>query len=151
MRWMMVFLGACAMTGCGAVVHSTIEQMAPPQRSVWIASQNTDTLCGIYRSPAASRTTQLMLETTLQGRRLSHCGGLSVGSVSRGLRGTHSFSRAGIGGVLTNDRDCTDFTSASDAQQFFLARGGPALDRHHLDPDGDGLACNWAQVIGGGA
>ena len=41
------------------------------------------------------------------------------------------------------DRDCSDFTSAAAAQKFFLTSGGPVRDRHGLDRDGDGLACEW--------
>ena len=39
------------------------------------------------------------------------------------------------------DRDCGDFPSHAQAQAFYLAAGGPATDRHGLDSDGDGLAC----------
>jgi endonuclease YncB( thermonuclease family) len=37
------------------------------------------------------------------------------------------------------DRDCSDFTTQSEAQRFFEAEG-PG-DRHRLDADGDGWAC----------
>lgn len=39
------------------------------------------------------------------------------------------------------DRDCADFTCQGEAQAFFIANGGPALDPHGLDGDGDGIAC----------
>ena len=39
------------------------------------------------------------------------------------------------------DRNCGDFSSWWDAQNFFLASGGPAIDRHRLDSNGDGTAC----------
>ncbi|HKP52687.1 MAG TPA: excalibur calcium-binding domain-containing protein [Chloroflexia bacterium] len=39
------------------------------------------------------------------------------------------------------DRDCSDFATHEQAQCFFLAAGGPATDRHRLDGDGDGEAC----------
>ena len=39
------------------------------------------------------------------------------------------------------DRDCSDFGSQAAAQSFFLNNGGPGRDRHGLDPDGDGVAC----------
>lgn len=39
------------------------------------------------------------------------------------------------------DRDCGDFTTHQEAQAFFLAGGGPGRDRHRLDGDGDGIAC----------
>ena len=39
------------------------------------------------------------------------------------------------------DRDCSDFGSQAAAQSFFLNNGGPGRDRHGLDPDDDGVAC----------
>lgn len=40
---------------------------------------------------------------------------------------------------LTPDRDCSDFRSQREAQKFFDAnRPG---DRHRLDRDNDGIAC----------
>lgn len=42
------------------------------------------------------------------------------------------------------DRDCADFSSQAEAQAFFEANGGPSQDRHGLDPDGDGVACEAA-------
>lgn len=40
-------------------------------------------------------------------------------------------------------RNCSKYASADQAQQDFLARGGPQKDRQGLDPDGDGFACGW--------
>ena len=39
------------------------------------------------------------------------------------------------------DRDCGDFDHWQDAQDFYLAEGGPESDPHKLDGDGDGIAC----------
>ncbi|MYH40647.1 MAG: excalibur calcium-binding domain-containing protein [Chloroflexi bacterium] len=39
------------------------------------------------------------------------------------------------------DRNCSDFTSWEDAQTFYEKAGGPEEDRHRLDHDGDGVAC----------
>jgi hypothetical protein len=39
------------------------------------------------------------------------------------------------------DRNCSDFATWEEAQSFFLANGGPALDPHGLDADSDGIAC----------
>ena len=39
------------------------------------------------------------------------------------------------------DRNCEDFSLWWDAQNFFLASGGPVLDPHRLDQNGDGTAC----------
>lgn len=39
------------------------------------------------------------------------------------------------------DRDCSDFATQREAQAFFEAAGGPEVDPHRLDGDGNGLAC----------
>ena len=39
------------------------------------------------------------------------------------------------------DRNCSDFATWSQAQAFYAAAGGPASDRHRLDRDGNGIAC----------
>lgn len=40
------------------------------------------------------------------------------------------------------DKDCSDFKQWIGAQDFFIAAGGPAEDRHRLDGNKDGIACN---------
>ena len=39
------------------------------------------------------------------------------------------------------DRNCGDFTNWSQAQDSYLAAGGPDNDPHGLDRDSDGIAC----------
>ena len=39
------------------------------------------------------------------------------------------------------DRNCSDFDTWDEAQQFFLAAGGPTEDPHRLDRNSDGVAC----------
>ncbi len=41
----------------------------------------------------------------------------------------------------TGDMDCSDFSSQSEAQDFFESEGGPDEDYHNLDRDGDGYVC----------
>jgi len=48
---------------------------------------------------------------------------------------------AGAAADLTADRDCEDFPTQAEAQAFYEAAGGPQLDLHRLDVDGDGVAC----------
>lgn len=47
-------------------------------------------------------------------------------------------SRTPISG---GDRDCGDFRTHAEAQAFYEKEGGPAVDPHKLDQDGDGTAC----------
>ena len=39
------------------------------------------------------------------------------------------------------DMDCEDFSTWTDAQAFYESAGGPSDDPHHLDRDGEGIAC----------
>lgn len=39
------------------------------------------------------------------------------------------------------DRDCSDFATHAEAQAFYEAAGGPEVDPHRLDRDGNGIAC----------
>ena len=39
------------------------------------------------------------------------------------------------------DFNCSDFTTWREAQDFYVAEGGPSEDPHQLDRDGDGTAC----------
>lgn len=39
------------------------------------------------------------------------------------------------------DRNCSDFDTWSEAQEFYLAAGGPGEDPHRLDRNSDGVAC----------
>ena len=41
----------------------------------------------------------------------------------------------------TQERNCSDFGTWSEAQAFFKSEGGPDSDPHRLDRDGDGIAC----------
>jgi hypothetical protein len=39
------------------------------------------------------------------------------------------------------DKDCADFKSWRQAQNFYKKHGGPKKDPHRLDADRDGIAC----------
>ena len=39
------------------------------------------------------------------------------------------------------DRNCSDFETWQEAQDFFISEGGPSLDPHRLDGDGNEIAC----------
>ena len=56
--------------------------------------------------------------------------------------GVQMYKRSGIG-VRSADSACAKFSSPDQAQQEFLAKGGPDRDRMGVDPDGDGFACSW--------
>ncbi|MBL9049174.1 MAG: hypothetical protein JNK19_03575 [Tabrizicola sp.] len=56
--------------------------------------------------------------------------------------GVQMYKRSGIGLRDVNSA-CAKFASPDQAQQEFLAKGGPERDRMGVDPDGDGFACAW--------
>ncbi|QNK47577.1 hypothetical protein H7F28_20165 [Brevibacterium sp. PAMC23299] len=41
------------------------------------------------------------------------------------------------------DLNCGDFATPADAQEVYIAAGGPGSDPHDLDRDNDGNACDW--------
>ncbi len=43
--------------------------------------------------------------------------------------------------VSAADKDCSDFSSWRQAQNFYKKHGGPRYDPHRLDADRDGIAC----------
>ena len=42
---------------------------------------------------------------------------------------------------VSEDYDCSYFSTQEEAQEFFESEGGPRTDYHNLDSDGDGVAC----------
>lgn len=51
---------------------------------------------------------------------------------------------------LGPDRDCGDFRTWAEAQDFYEAAGGPERDPHRLDGDGNGIACESLPGAPGG-
>lgn len=43
--------------------------------------------------------------------------------------------------VAKTDRNCSDFATRREAQEFYERQGGPMIDPHDLDRDHDGVAC----------
>jgi len=73
----------------------------------------------------------------------STCGGnpdLPVGGGGESGRGADGSGSSG-GAPSTGDKDCADFSSHSEAQDYFESKGGPASAPDRLDGDNDGLAC----------
>ena len=56
--------------------------------------------------------------------------------------GVQMYKRSGLS-VRSADAACAKYASSDQAQQDFLAKGGPDRDRRSVDPDGDGFACSW--------
>lgn len=43
--------------------------------------------------------------------------------------------------ATAGDKDCSDFRTWRQAQNFYKKHGGPRRDPHRLDADRDGIAC----------
>jgi Excalibur calcium-binding domain len=43
--------------------------------------------------------------------------------------------------ATAGDKDCSDFSTWKQAQNFYKRHGGPRYDPHRLDADHDGIAC----------
>ena len=56
--------------------------------------------------------------------------------------GTQMYKRSGMR-LKSPEAACLKFASDVEAQEAFLASGGPERDRKGVDPDGDGYACGW--------
>ncbi len=56
--------------------------------------------------------------------------------------GVQMYKRSGLS-VRSAESACAKYSAPDQAQQDFLAKGGPDRDRMGVDPDGDGFACAW--------
>lgn len=63
----------------------------------------------------------------------SSCGA----SETKSVQGPSSQKSSPVAG----DKDCSDFATQKEAQEFFVFQGGPSSDPHKLDQDKDGVAC----------
>lgn len=87
-----------------------------------------------------------------------HVPQVQVDSVPQGAGGPNLFAYAlstthAVGQQLHNrshplrwrrwESACAQYRTQDEAQEAFLAAGGPERDPNHLDPDGDGFACWW--------
>lgn len=62
---------------------------------------------------------------------------------ARNALGQQAYPRSNPFRNSAHDRACAKYVSADQAQEAFLAAGGPERDGKSLDPDGDGFACGW--------
>lgn len=58
-------------------------------------------------------------------------------------KGQKIYSRSSFNAQAKFVRSCAGYASTDQAQEAFLAMGGPEKDRKGMDPDGDGFACQW--------
>lgn len=110
-----------------------------------LASKSSYALWNEWAS--TSDTMRIMLieaELASRGQTQSTDGTFYIGRNTGGTVGRPLYGRTA---EVTGDRNCSDFASSAAAQKFFLANGGPTVDRHGLDRDGDGNACEWGTTL----
>lgn len=54
---------------------------------------------------------------------------------------TAAFAGIAASPASAGDKDCADFNTWRQAQNFYKKHGGPRKDPHRLDADRDGIAC----------
>lgn len=97
------------------------------------------------RLTLATYTREMMLlEAELAARGETSSGAEYLGRRTIAGVGVPTYQRSAGAG---SDRDCADFSSSAEAQRFFLSAGGPFVDAHGLDRDGDGYACEFGQTL----
>lgn len=62
---------------------------------------------------------------------------------AKNAKGQQVYHRNRFNAERKYQRSCSGFASQDQAQQAFMAAGGPSKDRGGMDPDGDGFACAW--------
>lgn len=137
-----ILVGIALLIGLGACGSTTHVEM--------LGSRSTQALCTQHVN--ASGADLLAIEAELGARGALQCtttyGSKSyVGQRTATTVGRSRYERDAATSSARNDKNCSDFSSAAKAQQFFLASGGPHRDPHGLDKDGDGNACEWGKAI----
>mgnify|MGYP003453052668 FL=1 len=138
-------ISLCAMAlvvACDAPQPSS-SPSSPTAMSNPYISYSTTQLWGLQGMTTSASELRLV-EAELGTRGESNCGTSYIGQRTASEVGTTRYSRRGAEG---GNRDCGSFANAAEAQRFFLLYGGPSNDRHNLDGDGDGYACEWGAYV----
>lgn len=96
------------------------------------------------QSTTASPIELLAVEAELGSRGQFEFQSNYIGSRTGSSVGRANYSRQAS---TSTDYNCSDFSSAPEAQKFFLRSGGPISDPYGLDADGDGAACEWGTRV----
>jgi hypothetical protein len=135
---LLVFLVGCSSPSAIHVPAPVLtDYRATPSVELWQTLTNT------------TSTQQVMLaESELAVRGETSYGAEYLGRRTGGSVSVAQYSRAAR---TTGDRNCSDFSSAGEAQRYFLSAGGPSADPSGLDHDGDGFACEFGKILTAGA
>lgn len=135
----LIVIAALGLSACATpqISQSRYELTSTP--GLWLQH-------GIETDPLALA----QLEAELGSRGETSFAGAYLGQRTASAAGKKLYSRSGS---LANapgqadDKNCSDFTTAAEAQKYFLSVGGPTRDPNNLDGDGDGLACEWGKTL----
>jgi len=135
-------------------VQASPTNAAPVLRAGGISAENDFNAVSGQRSiegDAAKRAQnqqqyQVIQPTALPTRSGDGGGGPNIVAyalAAKNAKGQQIYRRNSFNAASKYQRACSGFASQDQAQQAFMAQGGPAKDRKGMDPDGDGYACAW--------
>lgn len=139
------FFAVCALAilaACDAPQPS-VSPSSPTATPNPFSSSSTTQIWSIQGTTSSALELRLA-EAELGARGETNFGTWYIGQRTASEVGTTRYSRGNSAG---SGKDCGDFRSAADAQRYFLLNGGPSIDRHNLDGDGDGYACEWGAYV----
>lgn len=133
-----------------ALFLSSCAAPVPLPSATTMSAQSTTALCTTHGSATGMQL--LAIEAELGARGVMQCAstyGTSsyLGEKTSGTVGRKLYTRDAGASGHSDDKDCSDFASAGEAQRFFIANGGPHRDPYSLDGDGDGNACEWGKTL----
>ncbi len=143
---------ATASASDASAVQASPSNAAPVLRAGGISAENDFNAVSGQRSiegDAAKRAQnqqqyQVIQPTALPTRQGN--GGPNIVAfalAAKNAKGQRVYQRSTFNAQKKYQKNCAGFASQDQAQQAFLASGGPAKDKKGMDPDGDGFACAW--------
>ena len=128
----LLVVASCGDSASGVLLNTKFPLMSTT--ALWIEHSNTQSFSELLR-----------IEAELGSRGETRFASSHLGEKTSTYIGLQRFDRSGN---ATRDKfNCSDFSSGAAAQKAFLKSGGPALDPHNLDGDGDGFACEWGTDV----
>ena len=142
-----MMLGACTYSLGPPMPQQPEFTPAPPVQEAAspYAGLTDEQMCQAYRDPETDAQVRRNLEVELVMRGQTICNGTNIGMMSVIQMGRTKHIRLEMQSM--DGKTCGDFASPAEAQKHFLAKGGPLKDPSMLDPDGDGLACGWGEML----
>jgi hypothetical protein len=144
--------GIAQATSGQATVNASPTNAAPVLRAGGISAENDFSAVSGQRSiegDAAKRAQNQqqyqVIQPTALPTRQGNAGPniVAFALAAKNAKGQRVYRRNGFNAERKYQRACSGFASQDQAQQEFLAAGGPVKDRSGMDPDGDGFACAW--------